>query len=257
MASANWTECRPSSSVTGGSRFSAMHQQVMETGNFDDPRPHDPFQDIRAMGSHIDQGAAMADGRILAPGSGNRRIPAGQLGAAHDYFAQRVALDQFFGLLVIDIIPHAEPQHELEPRLAAGFLHPVHFTSRDGQGLFAENMLAGADRLDHLAAMDIRGRGDIDGIDRLFQQFLFSRSAMRNPELAGHGLRARFGNVHDRNQLGIGHHLFEFGDGSPGCNAATPDHTPTDFVRHSASSLKPLTLYLTAENISSRSYSVQ
>ena len=96
--------------------------------------------------------AAVADGRVLAPGTGDGRIPTGELRAAHDHLAQGARLHQFAHLLVIDILAHAPGEHEFHPGLGAGGFHLVHLGHADGDGLLAEDVFAGLGGLHGLAA---------------------------------------------------------------------------------------------------------
>ena len=126
-----------------------------------------------------------------APGDG--RIPAGELGAAHDHFAQRARLHQLAHLLVIDVLPHAPGEHEFHPGFGAGGFHLVHFLHGNGDGLLARHMFAGLGGLHGLAAMDVLRRGDIDRLHILRQQLCLGRAGVRARRTAAATSLARCG----------------------------------------------------------------
>ena len=214
-----------------------VNEQILEAGDLGDGCVHDPFQQVEAVRAHVQQCATVADGRVLAPGPGNGRVPAGELSAAHDQLAERTRLDQFAHLLVIDVLPHTPGEHELHPGFGARGFHLVHLSHCDGDGLFAQDMFAGLGGLDGLAAMDVGRRGDIDGLHILRQQLGLGRAGVRHAELRGHFFGALRVEVHHRHQFGIGDQLLEFRDGAPGGNAAAANHSPFDVIAHDVRNL--------------------
>jgi len=209
-----------------------VDEQVGKAGHLDDRRAENPFQEVEAMGAHVQQRATVAEGDVLPPGAGNGRIPAGQLRAAHHHSAQRAGLHQFARLLVIDVLPHAPGEHELHAGLRAGGFHLVHLRHGDGDGFFAQDMLSRPGGLHGLAAMGVGGRGDIHGLHVLGEQFRLGGAGVRHAELGGDFPGARRVGVHHGDQLRVSGQFFEFGDGAPGRNAAATDHSPFNFVAH-------------------------
>ena len=173
------------------------------------------------MRGHVNQRAAAAELGILAPSALDLRIPAGQLGSHVDDFAQLPFGDQFPNLLMRAVELHHVAFLENDTVLAAEFDGLFGFGRREGQRLFAKDVLAGFRGLRDLARMAPDGRGDVNGFDlRIGQQLGFGRVRLLDAKLRGDLLDVL--DVHDRHKpavVGLEH----AGDRAARGNAAGSD----------------------------------
>lgn len=180
------------------------------------------------MVPHVNEAAAAAQLGVLAEGARNGRVPAGQLGPAHDQRAQVAGLDHLLERHMAGVIAHHEVDAQLHThRLAVGD-HLVTLLQRQRQRLLAEDVLARRGRVHDLAVVQMRRGGDVDRLHARVVEYLFHGLVCVGIVLGPAAQASFLADVLDSDKVGVRTGYNAFRDGPAVSDAPAADYSPVD-----------------------------